>query len=290
MKKFYWQFFGLALAWGSSFSLIKIALDSFSPLQIAFLRSFVGFGVLFAWCLIGSIKIPAPSMLWLHLGILSLLLNTLPNFLFAYAETHVSSTLAGLINATTPLITVALVAVILRSEKLDRSQLGGVLLGFLGILLLIEVWNGSKSDSNTALLALFGAVLCFSISYPYINKYLRSTTESSEALIAIQLGISSLSFFPFLLMHKDFAVNPAPESIISILALGIFASGFAYVWNIKVTQALGSTFSSSVSYLIPAVALISGFIFMGETANKFQISGLILVFFSIWFTGRKVSK
>lgn len=288
MKKSYLQFFALALAWGTSFSLIKVALHGFEPIVVAFLRSFFGFLVLLVWCLFRSIKVPRWSMIWLHLAALSLLLNTLPNFLFAFAETHVSSTLAGLINATTPIFTVLLVAVILRSERLAARQVVGIVLGFIGILLLIEVWNGFSSDSATALLALFAGVLCFAISYPYINRYLKTRNERNEGLILVQVGISALSIFPFAATNNESIEKFELPSVIAVIVLGAFASGIAYVWNIEVTRTLGSAVSSSVSYLIPVVALVTGFLFMGEQINLYQAAGVVLIIFSLWFARNKV--
>lgn len=258
------------------------------PIEVAFLRSFIGFLVLLIWCRIRSIKIPKISRIWLHLGALSLLLNTLPNFFFAFAETHVSSTLAGLVNATTPIFTILLVSLIIRNESLSKQQVIGVVLGFIGILFLIQIWKGAQSDSVSALLALFAAVLCFAISYPYINTFLKQGSDRSEALIVIQLGISSVSILPFAILNRDFSLSPDLASLISVITLGTFASGIAYVWNIEVTRNLGSAVSSSVSYLIPAIALISGYIFMGEKIDKWQFSGVILILYSIWYSGKKV--
>lgn len=288
MRKSYLQFFALALAWGTSFSLIKVALHGFEPIVVAFLRSFFGFLVLLAWCLFRSIKVPRWSMIWLHLAALSLLLNTLPNFLFAFAETHVSSTLAGLINATTPIFTVLLVAIILRSEQLSPRQVLGIFVGFIGILLLIEVWKGFSSDSGTTLLALFTGVLCFAISYPYINTFLKTRNERNEGLILAQLGISALSIFPFAVSQSVSFEKLEFPSLIAVIVLGAFASGIAYVWNIEVTRTLGSAVSSSVSYLIPVVALVTGFLFMGEQINLYQGAGVVLILFSVWFARNKV--
>ena len=242
----------------------------FAPIEVTFLRSFIGFLVLLIWCGIKSIKVPKISKIWIHLGVLSLLLNTLPNFFFAFAETHVSSTLAGLVNATTPIFTILLVSLIIRNESLSKQQVIGVIIGFVGILFLIQIWKGAQSDSVSALLALFAAILCFAISYPYINTFLKQGSDRSEALIVIQLGISSVSVLPFVILNQEISPSLHLASLTSVIALGTFASGIAYVWNIEVTRNLGSALSSSVSYLIPAIALISGYIFIGEEINIWQ--------------------
>lgn len=278
------RFAGIALAWGTSFYLIKISLESFSPIEITFLRSFLGFLTLFTWCKIKRISIPKPSWLWIHLGVLSVLLNSAPSFLFAKAETQLSSTLAGLINATTPAITILLVSVILRTESITRTQVFGLAVSFMGIAILVEVWKGLGESSLSSVLALFTAVSCFAISYPYIRKFLISRNESIEGMITIQLAISSISLLPIYLISDPFALEIMTAPLFSILSLGVFASGIAYVWNTQVISFYGSARASSVSYLIPVVALVSGFLFLGENPTSSQLIGGGVILLGIWLS------
>lgn len=278
------RFAGIALAWGTSFYLIKISLESFSPIEITFLRSFLGFLTLFTWCKIKRISIPKPSWLWIHLGVLSVLLNSAPSFLFAKAETQLSSTLAGLINATTPAITILLVSVILRTESITRTQVFGLAVSFMGIAILVEVWKGLGESSLSSVLALFTAVSCFAVSYPYIRKFLISRNESIEGMITIQLAISSISLLPIYLISDPFALEIMTAPLFSILSLGVFASGIAYVWNTQVISFYGSARASSVSYLIPVVALVSGFLFLGEIPTSSQLIGGGVILLGIWLS------
>jgi drug/metabolite transporter (DMT)-like permease len=278
------RFAGIALAWGTSFYLIKISLESFSPIEITFLRSFLGFLTLFTWCKIKRISISKPSWLWIHLGVLSVLLNSAPSFLFAKAETQLSSTLAGLINATTPAITILLVSVILRTESITRTQVFGLAVSFMGIAILVEVWKGLGESSLSSVLALFTAVSCFAVSYPYIRKFLISRNESIEGMITIQLAISSISLLPIYLISDPFALEIMTAPLFSILSLGVFASGIAYVWNTQVISFYGSARASSVSYLIPVVALVSGFLFLGENPTSSQLIGGGVILLGIWLS------
>lgn len=278
------RFAGIAIAWGTSFYLIKISLESFSPIEITFLRSFLGFFTLFTWCKIRGILIPKPSKLWIHLGVLSVLLNSAPSFLFAKAETQLSSTLAGLINATTPAITILLVSVILRTERITRIQVYGLIVSFIGIAILVEVWKGLGESSLSSVLALFVAVSCFAISYPYIRKFLSSRDEPIEGMITIQLAISSVSLLPIYAISSPFALEIMTAPLFSILALGVFASGIAYVWNTQVISYYGSARASSVSYLIPVVALVSGFLFLSENPTSSQLIGGVVILVGIWLS------
>ncbi len=278
------KYVGIAIAWGTSFLFIKVALESFSPIEITFFRSFLGFLTLLTWCTIKRISLPKPSKLWIHLGVLSLLLNSAPSFLFAQAETQVSSTLAGLINATTPAMTILLVSVILRSEKISRRQIFGLAVSFLGIGILVEIWRGIGSNSVTSVLALFAAVSCFAISYPYIRRFLISREEPIEGMIAIQLALSSASIFPLSILSDNKITDIDVGTLAAILVLGVFASGIAYLWNAQVIAHFGSARASSVSYLIPIVALISGFLFLGENPMPHQLLGGSVILLGIWLS------
>jgi drug/metabolite transporter (DMT)-like permease len=286
-KTAFLKFVGIAIAWGTSFLFIKVSLESFSPIEITFLRSFLGFLTLLSWCLIKKITLPRPSRLWIHLGVLSLLLNSAPSFLFAQAETEVSSTLAGLINATTPAITILLVSVILRTEKISVTQIFGLSVSFLGIAILVEVWRGIGSNSLAAVIALFAAVLCFAISYPYIRKFLISREEPIEGLIAIQLALSSVSILPVMFIADNKFADIKVGSLMAIILLGVFASGIAYVWNAQVIAHFGSARGSSVSYLIPIVAIVSGFLFLDEKLTPHQLIGGIVILLGIWLSKDK---
>jgi drug/metabolite transporter (DMT)-like permease len=278
------KFVGIAVAWGTSFLFIKVSLESFSAIEITFFRSFFGFLTLLTWCVIRRISLPRPSRLWIHLGVLSLLLNSAPSFLFAQAETKISSTLAGLINATTPAVTILLVSVVLRSEKISRRQLFGLAISFFGIGILVEVWRGIGTNSVSSVLALFAAVLCFAISYPYMRRFLIFREEPIEGMIAIQLALSSASIFPIFIFTNHKISNISIDSLVAIIILGVFASGIAYVWNAQVVAYLGSARASNVSYLIPIIALVSGFLFLDENPMPHQLLGGGVILLGIWLS------
>lgn len=283
-------FLGVAIAWGSSFLFIDIALADNSPITITFLRSLLGFLTLTIWCKIKRIPFLKPSVLWIHLGVLSLLLNSLPSFLFALAQKEISTTIAGLINATTPMLTVLFVYILFKGEKIYKAQILGIVVSFIGIAVLLDFSKGYGSNSAHSVLALFGAVFCFAISYPYIRKFLSRMSESPEAAVAVQLGLSTVTLSPFFLFSRPVFSRPPTSSVLAILMLGIFASGMAYLWNFRLIAIVGSTSASMVSYLIPLIALVMGITVLGEEIRVNEIFGGAIILSGLALSRREIAK
>ncbi len=277
MRKWLPAYIALGFSWGCSFILIKNSLEFLTPIGVGFFRLLLGAATLILWMKLRGIVLPRDRRLWGHLWVMSILLNSLPGFLFAYAQTQVSSVMAGIINASTPLMTVVLVAFVLRTEKITSSEIVGVLIGFAGVLTVLGIWNGVGTGGTLALLALLGAVLCFSFSYPYARKYLVSEGLDLSTLAAIQVLLGSLTLLPFYVVEGESINNPTISGVLSMVLLGVLASGFAYVWNFRVMSLAGSVVASSVSYLIPLVAILVGFVFANEKISWNQLLGAFII-------------
>jgi drug/metabolite transporter (DMT)-like permease len=206
-----------------------------------------------------------------------MLLNVIPGILFALAETEVTSILAGIINAVTPLMTIIAILVINRAEKPKPAQLFGLLLGFFGVLTVLGVWKGLGDNPLWAILVLLLAVSCYGISFPYTRKYVIPLKLQAESLMAMQLTLAAITLLPFYLydgIAKDeYRIGP----ILGMIGLGVFGSGFAYLWNFKVMQLAGSAIASSVTYLTPLVAIIVGIIFLNESITWNEPVGALIV-------------
>jgi drug/metabolite transporter (DMT)-like permease len=129
-------FIALGITWGGSFLFIKWALLSLNSVGVAFFRGLIGGATLLLYCLATKTKLPNKLREWGHIAVVALLLNALPGYLFALGETHVSSLMAGLLNATTPLMTVLVISLGFREQRIDANQGIGVALGFFGIVLV----------------------------------------------------------------------------------------------------------------------------------------------------------
>ncbi|MCX6438090.1 MAG: DMT family transporter [Actinobacteria bacterium] len=257
-------YIALGIVWGCSFIFIKLGLEFLTPVGVAFGRVSLGALTLVFWARYKNIALPTDKKVWAHLWVVAMLLNVAPGVLFAQAETQVTSILAGIINAVTPLMTLLAIMIVFRGEKLRSFQIIGLLLGFLGVLTVLGVWNGLGANPISAVLALLLAVTCYGFSFPYTRKFVLPYKLKPEAMAATQVSLGAVTLLPFYLMDGIAKDEYRPGPVFAMIALGVFGSGFAYIWNFKIMEAAGSAIASSVTYVTPLVAVIVGIIFLGE--------------------------
>ena len=265
--------------WGCSFIFIKSSLEFLSPVGVAFFRCALGAVTLYAYAKYKKIELPRERKSLFHIWVVSLLLNVFPGIFFALAETEVTSILAGIINAVTPLMTLIAILLVNRSEQPKRSQIIGLLIGFAGVLIVLGAWNGLGDNPWWAVGILLLAVTCYGFSFPYTRKFVIPLGIKSEAIVAQQLILASFTLLPIYLIDGVSLNTLSLGPVTSMLALGVFGSGFAYLWNFKVMQIAGSAIASSVTYLTPVVAVIVGIIFLGEHITWNEPVGALVVLF-----------
>jgi drug/metabolite transporter (DMT)-like permease len=279
-KKTSWVtlYIALGIVWGCSFIFIKLGLEFLTPIGVAFGRVSLGAITLVLWARFKGIALPTGRIMWLHLWVVALLLNVIPGFLFAYAETEVTSILAGIINAVTPLMTLLAIMVAFREEKPKSYQVVGLLTGFLGVLTVLGAWQGLGENPIGAVIALLCAVACYGVSFPYSRKFVLPKKLQAESLVAGQLIMGALTLLPLYLIDGIAKDNYTVGPVMAMLALGILGSGFAYIWNFKIMEAAGSAIASTVTYVTPLVAVIVGIIFLGEGVTWYEpVGGLIVL-------------
>lgn len=270
-------YLALGLVWGCSFIFIKLGLEFLTPVGVAFGRCALGALTLLLWARYKGIALPKSKRLWVHLWVVSLLLNVFPGVFFALAETEVTSILAGIINAVTPLMTLMAIMLVSRDEKPKLHQVVGIAIGYIGVLTVLGAWRGLGENPLWAILVLLAAVTCYGFSFPYSRRFVLPHKFAPESIAAAQVTAGAITLLPFYLVDgvaKDYySVGP----VLAMLALGIFGSGFAYIWNFKVLELAGSAIASSVTYLTPVVAVIVGLIFLQENISWYEPVGAIVV-------------
>lgn len=263
--------------WGCSFIFIKGGLEFLTPFGVAFIRCALGAITLYIFAKLKRIELPRGKKALFHIWIVSLLLNVFPGIFFALAETEVTSILAGIINAVTPLMTLIAILLVNRAEKPKSTQIIGLFIGFAGVLIVLGAWNGLGDNPWWAVGILLLAVTCYGFSFPYTRKFVIPLGYQTEAIVSQQLILASFTLLPFYLLDgiakDEYRLSP----VLSMIALGIFGSGFAYMWNFKVMQIAGSAIASSVTYLTPVVAVIVGIIFLGERITWNEPVGALVV-------------
>ena len=270
-------YLALGLVWGCSFIFIKLGLEFLTPFGVAFVRCALGAITLLIVVKIMKIDLPKEKSTWYKLWVVAMLLNVVPGILFAYAELHVTSVLAGIINATTPLATLIVMLIAFREEKLKSDQVYGLILGGLGVMVVLGIWQGIGDNQLTGVIALLIAVTCYGISFPYSKRNIIPLGLKPEAAATTQLIMAAITLLPFYLYDGISQDNYRPANIFAMLALGILGSGFAYIWNFSIIAAAGSSIASSVTYLTPVVAVFVGWLFLGEVIVWHEPVGALLV-------------
>jgi drug/metabolite transporter (DMT)-like permease len=273
----------LALIWGSSFLWIKLAIRGLSPVEVTLARLVLGAGVLFTVLLIRREQVPRSPKTWGHIIIAALFANAAPYLLFALGEQHVASSTAGMLNATTPLWTVV-VALAVRHQKTIRAQQAvGLLTGFTGAVLIFAPWRSGGFASAGAVECL-AAAASYGISYVYMDRFLVRRGIGSVTLSACQLLAASL----FLAVALGVAGAPSPRwsvtAVASVLVLGLIGTGAAYVLNYQIISSEGATIASTVTYLLPVVAIILGVIVLNESITVLIVAGIVLVLIGVALT------
>ena len=270
-------YLALGLVWGCSFIFIKLGLEFLTPFGVAFVRCALGAITLLIVVKLMKIDLPKEKSTWYKLWVVAMLLNVVPGILFAYAEMHVTSVLAGIINATTPLATLIVMLIAFREEKLKAEQVYGLLLGGLGVMVVLGIWQGIGDNQLTGVIALLIAVTCYGISFPYSKRNIIPLGLKPEAAATTQLIMAAITLLPFYLYDGISQDNYRSANIFAMLALGILGSGFAYIWNFSIIAAAGSSIASSVTYLTPVVAVFVGWLFLGEVIVWHEPVGALLV-------------
>ena len=270
-------YLALGTVWGCSFIFIELGLEFLTPFGVTFIRCALGAITLIIIARIRKINLPTDRKVWQKLWVVALLLNVIPGVLFAFAQQYVTSVFASIINAATPLMTLVFILVIFREEKLKREQIYGLLIGALGVMTVVGVWKELGDNQLVGVLALLIAVSCYGASYPYSTRNVIPLKLKPEALAAGQLIMAAITLLPLFLINGISNNSYPRQSVIAMLCLGIFGSGFAYIWNFSITAAAGSAIASSVTYLTPVVAVIVGRLFLGEVIVWHEIVGAIIV-------------
>jgi drug/metabolite transporter (DMT)-like permease len=269
----------VGLIWGCSFIFIKEGLEFLTPFGVAFVRCALGALTLYLVARYRKIELPKDKKTLFYIWIVSLLLNVFPGVFFAYAETAVTSIFAGIINAVTPLATLIAILLVNRAEQPKSAQLIGIFIGFIGVLVVLGAWRGVGENPWWAIGLLLAAVIGYGFSFPFTRRYVMPLGLKSEAIVSTQLILATITLAPFYLIggatDNDFSLAP----VLSMIGLGVFGSGFAYLWNFRVMELAGSAIASSVTYLTPVVAVVMGILFLGEKITWNEPVGALVVLF-----------
>jgi len=278
-----WQvsFVLLAATWGCSFWWMKLGLEVLAPVQVAFVRLAVGAMALLVVCAVTGTRLPRELSTWRHLFVVSLLMNSIPFTLFAYGETHISSVLAGIINAATPLTTLAVILLAFLEEKPTMDRVVGLLIGFVGILIVVGVWEGLAAGEWSGVAACLCAVTCYGVGFPYVRRHLAGLPDGDVALATGQILCGAAVLLPLGIAAGPLRGPVTAEPVLGMLGLGALGSGIAFALNYQVVREAGPSTASTVTYLTPLFAIAVGVAFLGETVVWHEPAGGLVVLLGV---------
>ena len=271
----------LALIWSSAFFNIKIATYSYGPVTIAFLRILFGAIPVVGLCLFKKIKIEAFSKDWHWFALIGMVNLVIPFFLIAYGVQKVQSNLAAILMASTPLSATVLAHFFTSNEKINYKKIFGVLLGFSGIVFLFS--DNILINDNNFLSAL---IIFFASTFYVIGGLLtlKMSNKKNENLTASILIWATIFLIPIAAYtEQPWNLNPSIESTVSVIYLGIVATGFAWLLRFRILINNGLVFQAQVAYLIPIFGIILGYIFLKEVITPKVLVAVVAVIIGIYF-------
>lgn len=277
-RSWVFNYLGSGIIWGSSFFFIALANTSLPPIGVAFWRCLLGALTLYVILLWRKISIKRDGKLFLLSLAVGLFNTAIPFVLFSFGEHHVSSAFAGMANAITPVATVIALLTVFRSEKVTRKQIIGLLVGVVGVLTLIGVWNGIATDSWLAVLGIVIAATCYGFGGPFIRKFIQPLGHPLEVAAFGQIAAAAVLLAPFYFTQPLLTGPLDFSSVGSVIFLGVMSTGFAYTLYYPLLKQVGSAVSSSVTLLTPLIAVTLGVLVLGEKLSWYEpLGGLIIL-------------
>ena len=281
---------GLLLAlvalWGSSFMLVRVSLDAFTPVAVTAGRLLIGAGVLLLVLLATRRRLPAGWRNWAFFGAMAVIGNALPFFLIAWGQKDIPSGLTGILMAVMPLVVLVLAHFFVAGEKLTSRRLAGFALGFAGVVALTgpEAWAAlvGREAALLSQLAVLSAAVCYGVAAivarrgPPLNAVVTGAAVLSIAGILVGLGLlaGASGRGAAAAVHHPVGLLPG----LALAALGALSTGLATVVYFTLVARAGPTFLSLINYLIPVWAVALGALALGERlpARAFAALALIL--------------
>jgi len=270
-------YLAVGVIWGGSFLFIALGNQFLPPIGVGFWRLTLGGIPLLLFALIKQLNFPTQPATWFKIFVVSLCMNSIPSALFAYAELHVTSAFAGIMNAATPIATVLMILLVFREETPSTKVLFGLGVGLAGVLTVLAVWNGFGKNDPLAIAALVGAVSLYGIGGPFARRYVSPLKLDVQVQVPVQVLLGAATLAPFYLTSRPFTGVPTWQAVAGMLTLGVLGTGFAYIWYYRLMAIAGSAIANSVTYLSPVVAVLAGAIVLGEQVTWNQILGGVIV-------------
>jgi drug/metabolite transporter (DMT)-like permease len=271
---------GVSLTWGGSFLFIELGLDHFKPGLVAFLRVFFGAITL---ALIPGARRSVPRADLPLVALLGVLWMAVPFMLFSVAQQWIESSLAGMINAATPLFTTLVAAILLRHLP-GRLQAAGLVIGFLGVVAVASPSFGEGESTSLGIVLVLLAAILYGFAFNLASSLQRRhgalpviwRAQLVALVLLLPVGTVSATESTF-----------AWESLLPMVALGSICTAFAFVWFATLVGRVGASRGSVTLYFVPVVAIVLGALLLDESIALAAVLGTGLVLGGAYLTSRE---
>ncbi|WP_052809911.1 DMT family transporter [Streptomonospora alba] len=271
------KFLLLALVWGTSFMFIGISGQYLAPVQITLGRMLTGLIPLVGLLLLSGGRLPRGGRMWFHLSVTAFIVNLVPFTFYGYAGQLIPSAVSGIVNAATPLFVVLFSLLLLPDERPTRTRMAGLLVGFLGVLVVFGVWTGFAGASAVGMLMALGATVGYGIGTPYLRRFVAGSGYSSLELVTAQLLTGTVQIAIAALLFTEAPQELPPHAFAALVALGVLGTGLAFLLQYGVIREAGATVASTVTYVAPIVAIGAGVLFLDEMLTWNEPVGVLLI-------------
>jgi len=273
----------LAALWGGSFVFMRVAVPAMGPIPLAFVRVALAASALLALAY-AQRRLPDFRARWREFAVVGIVNSALPFVLFCYAEQYITASAGAILNATSPFF-VAIVAAIWLGDALSWRKIGGMVLGFAGVALLVG-WHPEALTRDTALAtaACLAAALCYALAGVYTRRRLQGVPSFAVACASqLAAAIVLVPAMPFTAMPGPLT----PVVITNVIALAIASTAIAYLIYFKLIADLGPARALTVTFLIPLFGVLWGFVFLDEALTLNMLTGGALIVAGTVLAARK---
>jgi drug/metabolite transporter (DMT)-like permease len=282
-------FLALGFIWGSSYLFIKLAVDDFGTFTLVSLRLLVGAALLWIVIRVAHQPLPRERRIYGHLLVMAIINITIPFLLITWAEASVESSLAAILTSPVPLFAIVLSSLFLPDEPIRLNGLIGLLVGFVGVVIVTSPGLTGEKSSLAGELALLGAAFSYAAGAVYSRRNVRGLPPMIPAVFQVTFAATIVTTLALLVEHP-WTATPDTQAIFSILWLGTLGSGVAYLLVFRLFAHWGATRTTLVAYLLPVVGIVLGYLVLAEPIDGRLIFGTALIIAGVFLVNSRFGR
>jgi drug/metabolite transporter (DMT)-like permease len=264
--------------WGTSYAFIKLGVETLPTFTLIASRLGIGLALLMTVVVAARQAPPPPGRIYVHLAVMAAVNIVIPFALITWAEQSVDSSVAAVLNGALPLIVIVLAALVFHDEPITLNRLGGVVVGYVGVIVLVlpGLVAAAGGSEVTGELALLGSTLAYGIGAVYARRNIKGLRPMIPAVFQVGFAFVMVTLLA-LATENPFAVRWNGGALLAVVWLGLLGSGLAYLIMFRLLSRIGATATSQLAYLLPVVGIISGAVMFGESVDARIIVGTALI-------------